>query len=59
MIKEILETAFLVESSIANTYKSNITLSFNLIEEYYYIYLYNKTPFNKLKRSSINSHWNY
>lgn len=33
MVKEILETAFSVESGVANTYKSNITWSFNLIEE--------------------------
>lgn len=33
MIKDILEIAFNVESGVANTYKSNITWDFNLIEE--------------------------
>ena len=33
MIKDVLKIAFEVESGVANTYKSNITWDFNLIEE--------------------------
>ncbi|MBZ9608836.1 OsmC family protein [Clostridium estertheticum] len=33
MIEYVLKTAFEVESGVANTYKSDITWSFNLIEE--------------------------
>lgn len=33
MIEDVLKVAFEVESGVANTYKSNITWSFNLIEE--------------------------
>ncbi len=33
MIEDVLKIAFEVESGVANTYKSNITWDFNLIEE--------------------------